>query len=108
MEMNYSTMEKKAIVKVLKDVMYADGYAHSRELSFFGKVVEILSMSRSDFNDALELDVDSSVYVLKQMNYARKKQLSELMEILATVDGNIRPEELSICTAISIAADLPV
>lgn len=107
MEMNYSTMEAKSIVKVLKDVMYADGYAHSRELEFFGKVVEILRMSRNDFNEALELDTESSIRTLKNMSHIKKKQLRDLLQIIATVDGHIAPEELSICAAISIAADIP-
>ncbi|MFW5793844.1 MAG: TerB family tellurite resistance protein [Bacteroidota bacterium] len=107
MEQNYSIKEKRAIVKVLNDIMCADGDADKSEVNFLAKVIQALQMSRNDLNEALALDVDSSAIILKNMNRVKKKQLSELMEIIATIDGRIAPEELSICTAINIAVDIP-
>lgn len=107
MSLDYSRIEKRAVVKVLKDVMYSDGYADRSELNFFGKVVEALTMSKFDLDEALILDVDSSIQVLQKMSHSKRKQLGELIMVMATVDGRVEPEELAICQAINIAVDIP-
>jgi uncharacterized tellurite resistance protein B-like protein len=94
--MEYSYQQKIAIMRILLDIIQADGRIDARELFYFDLLKEQLGLSESDRS---AVDKKNSLLALTQVREFSKEQKEEFAKIMSKmiiVDEDININELAI------------
>ena len=106
--MNFSFTEKKAIWKLLIDIIGSDGRISTGEADYGARLVAMLGFSESDMDEALELTVKQAISILKEMTPEKKQSAQTMLLEMVKVDGAVDEDEMKIFSAICTAAELPL
>jgi uncharacterized tellurite resistance protein B-like protein len=94
--MEYSYQQKIAIMRILLDIIQADGRIDARELFYFDQLKEILGMTDEDHK---VVEKKNSLLALTQVREFTKEQKDEFAKIMSkmiVVDEDININELAI------------
>jgi uncharacterized tellurite resistance protein B-like protein len=108
MEFSFTSLEKKAITKVMIDLAHADNTITVGENAYFEQIVKILGITADEFQEAQLLSVIGCLSVLRNMNLDNKNALLFIMRELINIDGSVHDEEMNIFLVVCQGADLPV
>lgn len=105
---NLNFQQKIAVMRILFDIINADGRIDARETFYFNKVAKILGVNEEDrpyVNDANSL---LCLLEINSFSEDQKKQMAEMMGQQIVVDEDINVNELAIyelvCKTCGIAA----
>ena len=107
--MEFTNQEKRAILKVLADIMTADGILDVNEKAYFAAVYNALNATKNDLSEMLSMKVSESLAILKTMEQEKKLALGIMMQQMIEADNDIDEKELNIFMVVfeSIGIILP-
>lgn len=94
--MEYSYQQKIAIMRILLDIIQADGKIDARELFYFNQLKELLNLSDDDHK---VVDKKNSLLALTQVReftHEQKEDFAKIMSKMIIVDEDININELAI------------
>lgn len=92
----FSYQQKIAMMRILLDIVNADGVVDAREAFFFDKLMVGFDMSQEDRIVVNEKNSLLALVQIKDMTDEQKKFFSELMTNMVIVDGDINVNEVAI------------
>lgn len=93
---NLNFQQKIAILRILLDIINADGRIDERETYFFDKVSKTLGITKEDRKYVNESNSLLCVVEINHFDDEQKKWLAELMGQLIVVDEDINVNEMAI------------
>lgn len=106
--MNFNLNEKKAIAKVLLEIVAADGKVHDAEIGFMERYQKLMKLTYEEIIDSGNMNVARCFSILRGFSVEKKETVSMLMAKLINVDGHIDIEELEVFYAVLEGAQIPV
>ena len=106
--MEYSYIQKMAILRLLLDIIGIDGKIDERESLYFEKVKKELQLSPEDHFKVKEFNTLLSLSVLKEMSDEQKQYYAYFMRNMILIDGIIEPSELIAYEDICSFCDIPL
>ena len=103
---NLNFQQKIAILRILLDIINADGRIDARETFFFNKVSKELGLSEEDKPFVEEANSLLSVVEVNHFNENQKKAFAEMMGQLIVVDDDINVNELAIYKLVCKTCDI--
>lgn len=94
--MEFTYQEKIAIMRILLDIIHADGIIDERETFFFNKLKEEFNLEDSDYEVIKEKNSLIALSQIKLLNDGQKKEFTKLMSKMIIVDGDINTNEVAI------------
>ena len=92
----FSYQQKLAMMRILLDIIHADGRIDERETFFFNKVSKTLGLKEGDREYVNEANSLLCVVEINHFNDEQKKAFAELMGQLIVVDEDINVNEMAI------------
>ena len=108
MLLNLRPLEKKAIVKVLLDIIHADDKVTVGERDYFQKLQNVLGISNAEIEEAMYLSVTGCLSILNDLQATEKEALVVMMLGMIIADGEAHEEEIKIFSVVCKAASLPL
>ncbi len=106
---NLTFQQKIAILRILLDIINADGRIDARETFYYNKVSKLLGITESERVVVNEANSLLCVVEIKNFSDEQKKELAKLMGQLIVVDEDINVNEMAIyelvCTTCGIKVD---
>jgi uncharacterized tellurite resistance protein B-like protein len=93
---NYTYQQKIAILRVLIDIINADGRIDERETFLFEKLKKDFNLSEEDHKVALEKNSLLALVQIKNLNEKQKKNLATMISQMIVVDEDINVNEVDI------------
>lgn len=92
----FSYQQKIAMMRILLDIVNADGIVDARETFFFDKLMVGFDMSQEDKIVVNEKNSLLALVQIKDMTAEQKEFFSELMTEMVIVDGDVNVNEVAI------------
>lgn len=92
----FSYQQKIAMMRILLDIVNADGIVDARESFFFDKLMVGFDMSQEDRIIVNEKNSLLALAQIKDMTDEQKEYFSELMTNMVIVDGDVNVNEVAI------------
>lgn len=99
--MEFTYQQKIAMMRILLDIVNADGVVDVRETFFFNQLLVEFSMSEEDRAMVEEKNSLLALVQVNDMSDEQKKYFSELMAKMIIVDGDINVNEVAIYDIVS-------
>ncbi|MDR2084258.1 MAG: TerB family tellurite resistance protein [Bacteroidales bacterium] len=106
MDLNFTSLEKKAIAKVLIDIAIADNKADSYESAYFVQIQEVLNISVAEIEETEYMSVAGCLKIIKNFTPDKKAAMVFMMREMIKVDGDISDEEFSIFQTVCEFAEI--
>jgi uncharacterized tellurite resistance protein B-like protein len=100
MELQLTTLEKRAVSKVLLDLMNADGEVTIDEGLYFVQLQNKLGISDYDMSMSKEMSVIHCISIIRSLLPHEKTVLAYIMMEMIKVDGRIDNEEIELLLTI--------
>lgn len=94
--MEYSYQQKIAIMRILLDVIQADGRIDARELFYFDKLKEILKLTDEDHKVVENKNSLLALTQVREFTKEQKNDFAKIMSKMIVVDEDININELAI------------
>ena len=94
--MNFSHEEKKAISKVLGDLIRADGKVDIGEAEALYIINSELGVNTQIQNEAMRMKSEDAISVLQKMPDDKRAKVATFMHTMADSDGRLDPKEMEI------------
>ncbi|WP_298073346.1 hypothetical protein [uncultured Bacteroides sp.] len=94
--MEYTFQEKIAVMRILLDIIHADGIIDARETFFFNKLKEEFNLTDEDHELVKSKNSLIALTQIKLMTEDQKTDFARLMSEMIIVDGDINTNEVSI------------
>ncbi|TLP76961.1 hypothetical protein [Maribacter sp. ACAM166] len=94
--MKFEESVKIAFVKMIYDVIKADGKVHPGELIVLDNMKKGIGFDDAFLNQAKELDYDDAIVTLYNMPYEQKKALAKILDEVAMSDGSVHKKEMTL------------
>lgn len=99
--MEFTYQQKIAMMRILLDIVNADGIIDARETFFFNELMKEFSMNEVDLNLVNEKNSLLALVQVHDMSPEQKDFFSELMAKMIIVDGDINVNEVAIYDVVS-------
>ena len=99
--MDFTYQQKIAMMRILLDIVNADGVVDVRETFFFNQLMVDFAMNEEDRKIVKEKNSLLALVQLKDMNREQKEYFSELMTKIIIVDCDINVNEVAIYDVVS-------
>lgn len=99
--MEFSYQQKIAMMRILIDIINADGVIDVRETFFFNQLMIEFSMNEEDKSIIKEKNSLLALVQLNNMTEEQKTYFSKLMTKMIIVDGDINVNEVAIYNIVS-------
>lgn len=106
--MKFNLAEKLAIVKVIDEVILADGKIDEGELAYLAQLMSILDFDMDFVNEARRFNPKQAILILRGMSEPKKHTLAIILNEMATADGELAREEIDVILSVFIAAGIKV
>lgn len=93
---NFTTIEKYAILNVLSHIMKADGIINPREEEFMDQVYRDFDITIHNLEDISNIDDIQTKHIVSGMADEKKALARTLFIAMAKADGFIHPKEIEI------------
>ncbi len=104
--LNYN--QKIAVMRVLLDIIYADGRVDSRETSLFCKLMSELDLSEESKEQIQRKSSLVSLLDIKNFSEEQKVYFAELMDKMIKVDEDINVNEVVIYDVVMDYCGIPI
>lgn len=94
--MDFSHKEKKAISKVLGDLIRADGRVDIGEAETLYLISSQLGVNTQIQNEAMQMKSQEAIAILQKMPDHKRAQVVRLMHQMADADGQLDPKEMEL------------
>lgn len=108
MTLNLTSLEKKAVAKVLLDIVNVDNRVTVGESRYFQQLQDVLGISDLEIEEAKYMSAIGSLSILRQMNNIEKTALALMMFEMMKADGHIDDDEMKIFIVVCAGADIPM
>lgn len=108
MLLNLTSLEKKAVSKVLLDILNADGKVTVGEAAYFQQLQNVLGISDTALEEAKYMSVMGCLSIIKGMLPHEKSALALMMLEMIRADGEVDKRELEIFAVVCAATDIPL
>jgi len=108
MSLNLTTLEKKAVAKVLLDIVNADGKIAVGEVAYFQQLQNVLGISNSEIEEAKFMSAIGSLAILRGLSPIAKQALAVMMLEMINADGEVDNEEMKVFLVVCAGADIPL
>lgn len=92
----FSYQQKIAMMRVLSDIINADGIVDSRETFYFNQLMHEFNMHQDDRTIVDEKNSLLALAQLDDMDKAQKEYFSKLMTKMVIVDGDVNVNEVTL------------
>lgn len=106
MTLDLTSLEKKAVSKVLLDIVNADARVTVGEARYFGQLQKVLGISNSELEEAKYMSVVGSLDIIKKMLPHEKQALAVMMHQMITADGDVDEEELKVFITVCALSEI--
>lgn len=95
-QMNLSEIQKRALAKVMMEIIVADDDIDDREVDFLDKVQTTLSISVEDIQHSTAMELELCMSILSEMSETEKRGLGLLFSEMVDADGqaDLKEEEM--------------
>ncbi|KSA15294.1 MULTISPECIES: hypothetical protein [Maribacter] len=94
--MEFEDFVKAAFVKMIYEVIEADGKIHPAELETLNKLKDIIGFDNKFLERAKKLDYDNALITLYNLPHDQKKALAQILDEVAISDGAIHKKEMDL------------
>ena len=94
--MEYTFQQKIAIMRILLDIIHADGAIDARETFFFNKLKEKFEIQADDYELVKSKNSLIALSQIKHLSDEQKADFAELMSDMIIVDEDINANEVAI------------
>ena len=94
--MEFEEFVKAAFVKMIYEVIKADGKVHPGELELLNKLKKSIDFDDAFIERTKELDYDNALVTLYNIPHDQKKALVDILDEVAMSDGSIHKEEMAL------------
>lgn len=94
--MEYTYQQKIAMMRILLDIIHADGIIHERETFFFNQLKDKFELEERDRNVINEKNSLLALTQIKEMTREQKEEMARLMGKMIIVDDDINVNEVAI------------
>jgi len=106
MSLNLSQLAKKAIAKVLIDIICADGKLTVGEVAYLEQLQNVLEISDADLEEAQYMSVTGSLSIIRDLPEEIKSAVAFIMLEMIQADGEVDEEEMKVFFIVCAAADI--
>lgn len=83
----YTVEERRTILYVLTEVMFADGIVHPAEQDFFDKIFKEINADVADMTAMEHIDSDYALNIFHRMSEEKQSRLRNTLYDMAMADG---------------------
>jgi uncharacterized tellurite resistance protein B-like protein len=94
--MNFTHEEKKAISKVLGDLIRADGHVDIGEAETLYLISSELGVNTQIQNEAMKMKSEDAIAILQELPDEKRAEVARFMHTMADSDGNLDPKEMEL------------
>ena len=94
--MSFTHEEKKAISKILGDLIRADGRVDIGEAETLYLINSELGVNTQIQNEAMQMKSEDAISILQKMPDHKRAKVATFMHTMADSDGNLDPKEMEI------------
>jgi len=106
--MEFTNLEKSAIIRVLTDIMLADGVIDPGEKSYLIQIFGVLNTNKTILDKVKTIKVSESLAILSQMSDINKTALALMMQQMIEADNDIDEKEMEIFFVVFAGAGIPL
>lgn len=92
----YTYQQKIAVMRILLDIINADGIIDAREMFFFNKLKEQFDLIDDDYDVVNQKNSLLALIQVKELNAEQKKEVAKMMSDMIIVDEDINVNEVAI------------
>lgn len=92
----YTYQQKIAIMRILLDIIHADGIIDARETFFFNKMKEIYNLKEEDYNVVKKKNSLLALSQIKCFDNEQKECFAKLMSRMIVIDEDVNVNEMNI------------
>ena len=94
--MNFTLLEKMAVLKAIDEVLMADGHIDIGEIAYLKQILDIFGVEMEFLQEARSLSSNHGGKILREMDDIKKVALYKIMREMADADGQMDVEELEV------------
>ena len=94
--MEFEEFVKAAFVKMIYEVIKADGKVHPAELIMLNKLQQTIGFDDAFLERTKQLDYDNALITLYNIPHEQKKALANILDEVAMSDGSIHKKEMAL------------
>jgi uncharacterized tellurite resistance protein B-like protein len=94
--MSFTHEEKKAISKILGDLIKADGKVDLGEAEMLYIISSEIGVNTQIQDEAMQMKSEDAIIVLQQMPDKKRAQVARYLHTMADSDGRLDPKEMEI------------
>lgn len=106
--MEYTFQQKIAIMRILLDIIHADGIIDARETFFFDKLKEKFELQDDDHELIKSKNSLIALSQIKLFSNEQKANFAELMSNMIIVDEDINANEVAIYDVVTEFCGIPI
>lgn len=92
----YSFQQKIAMMRILLDIIHADGYIDAREMHFFKELKELFDLEDDDHESVREYNSLLALLQIRDFTEEQKMGFALYMSKMIVIDGDINDNEVAI------------
>jgi uncharacterized tellurite resistance protein B-like protein len=94
-ENDYTPEESIAIARLVWVLINRNGAVNRKEADYFAKILQLLKITRVEFDQNLTISADEAFAVVRHMPTLKRHECGKLLRLAVTSDGVIELAELS-------------
>ena len=102
----FTDQEKRAIAKVLLDIVNADGKVALGEGLYFKQLQNNLHISDEQIRAAKSMGVLTAINIIRNMTQAERLAVGIMMQQMVEADGDINSDELKVFNVVCEMGDI--
>lgn len=97
----YSYQQKIAMMRILLDIIHADGYIDAREQHFYNELKMLFNMEEKDHESVKEYNSLLALLQIRDFSEEQKMGFALYMSKMIVVDGDINVNEVAIYNVVN-------
>ena len=97
----YSYQQKFAMMRILLDIIHADGYIDAREQHFFNELKQLFDLEEADHESVKECNSLLALLQIREFSEEQKMGFALYMSKMIVVDGDINDNEVAIYNVVN-------
>lgn len=97
----YSYQQKIAMMRILLDIIHADGYIDAREQHFFNELKQLFDLEEADHESVKECNSLLALLQIREFSKEQKMGFALYMSKMIVVDGDINDNEVAIYNVVN-------
>lgn len=102
----YTYQQKIAIMRILLDIIHADGIIDARETFFFNKMKEVYNLKEEDYDVVKKKNSLLALSQIKCFDNEQKEYFAKLMSRMIVIDEDVNVNEMNIYNIICEFCDI--